>query len=150
MRTAWFFGPWDDWNFITSALRRLAVGEQVSLPADLEITPTYLPHLTDALLDLVIDGESGIWHLANAGRGSVVDIVRRAARMAGLDDSLVLGGLSQRLGLRARRPFSARLASERGAVMPTLDRALDHYVATRAWLRGADEEMAALQLAAIV
>lgn len=149
VRASWFFGPWDDWNFITTALRQVANGAEVTLPADLMISPTYLPHLADALLDLIIDGETGIWHLANDGRGSVVDIVRRVARVAELDDSLVLGCLSGALGLLARRPFAVPLASARGRVMPPLHRALDSYVESQAWLRSesAEQNAAASQFA---
>lgn len=135
VRTAWFFGPWDNWNFLTTSLRRLAEGTPVVMADDLVIGPTYLPHLADALLDLVIDGERGIWHLANAGGGTVADIVRRTAERAGLDASLVQGCPSARLGYRAPRPAAAVLDSERGRLMPSLDRALDCYLGTRAWER---------------
>ena len=34
---------------------------------DVVISPTYVPDLTHAALDLLIDGEGGLWHLANQG-----------------------------------------------------------------------------------
>jgi dTDP-4-dehydrorhamnose reductase len=136
VRTAWFFGPWDSWNFLTTSLRQLAEGTPVALPADLLISPTYLPDLADALLDLVIDDERGIWHLASTGAGdTVAGIVRRVAESAGLDASLVRGCPSTELGFTAPRPAAAVLDSERGRIMPTLDRALDRYLGTRAWER---------------
>jgi dTDP-4-dehydrorhamnose reductase len=136
VRTAWFFGPWDSWNFLTTSLRQIAEGTPVLVPDDLVITPTYLPHLADALLDLVIDDERGIWHLANAGGGdTVAGIVRRVAESAGLDAALVQGRPSAALGFTAPRPAAVVLDSERGRIMPPLDRALDRYLGTRAWER---------------
>jgi dTDP-4-dehydrorhamnose reductase len=135
VRTAWFFGPWDNWNFITTSLRQIAEGAPVAMPGDLAITPTYLPHLADALLDLVIDDERGIWHLANAGSDTVANVVRRVAEGAGLDASLVQGRPSAELGFTAPRPAAVVLDSERGRIMPVLDRALECYLGTRAWER---------------
>jgi dTDP-4-dehydrorhamnose reductase len=142
VRTAWFFGPWDDWNFLTTALRRLAAGVPVAVADDLVVSPTYLPHLVDALLDLMIDGERGIWHLANRGEHTVADVVRRVANAAGLGSALVHGCPSAELGLAARRPTVAPLASERGDVMPPLDAALERYLGTRAWMRHAAAALA--------
>jgi dTDP-4-dehydrorhamnose reductase len=135
VRTAWFFGPWDNWNFLTTSLRQIAEGTPVLVPDDLVITPTYLPHLADALLDLVIDDEHGLWHLANGGGESVAAIVRRVAESAGLDAALVEGRPSAELGFVAPRPAAVVLDSERGRIMPPLDRALDRYLGTRAWER---------------
>jgi dTDP-4-dehydrorhamnose reductase len=143
VRTAWFFGPWDNWNFLTASLRQIAEGAPVTVPADLVITPTYLPHLADALLDLVIDDERGIWHLANAGSDIVASIVRRVAESAGLDASLVQACPSAKLGFTAPRPAAVVLDSERGRLMPTLDRALELYVGTRAWEREDAEALTA-------
>lgn len=135
VRTAWFFGPWDRWNFLTSALGRIAAGLPAAIADDLVVSPTYLPHLADALLDLVIDDDRGVRHLANDGSDTVAAIVRRAAEGAGLDPSLVEGCPHSELGLAARRPAASPLASERGRIMPSLDRALGDYLASRAWLR---------------
>jgi dTDP-4-dehydrorhamnose reductase len=32
---------------------------------DAIVRPTYVPHLSNAVLDLLIDGETGKWHLSN-------------------------------------------------------------------------------------
>ena len=34
---------------------------------DVAVSPTYLPHLGDLALDLLIDGENGLVNLASAG-----------------------------------------------------------------------------------
>ena len=137
VRTAWFFGPNDQWNFLTASLQRIARGVPAEVPDDLVVSPTWVPHLVDAVLDLLVDGERDVWHLASAGGGrKVVDIVRDAAGRAGLDPSLVHGRPHWTLGMIAPRPPAAVLASERGAIMPSLDRALDAYVACRTWEEG--------------
>jgi dTDP-4-dehydrorhamnose reductase len=143
VRTAWFFGPWDSWNFLTTSLRQLAEGVPVTLPDDLLVSPTYLPHLADALLDLVIDDERGTWHLANLGGDTIANVVRRVAEGARLDVSLVEGCPSAALGFAAPRPRASTLDSERGRIMPSLDRALDRYLGTRAWLREDAEALTA-------
>lgn len=144
VRTAAFVGPWDDWNFATLALRALATGVPFRAAEDLVVSPTYVPDLVHATLDLLIDGERGIWHLANRGAVSWADLARRAACMAGLDESLVQACSHVELGLAAPRPEFAALDSARGSLMPSLDDALARYVRTRAWTRALDEPSLAL------
>ncbi|HKP14659.1 MAG TPA: SDR family oxidoreductase, partial [Gemmatimonadaceae bacterium] len=135
VRTAAFFGPWDEWNFITRTLASLAMGLPVDAADDLVVSPTYVPDLVHATLDLLIDGERGIWHLANAGETSWADLARAAARGADLDETLVRGRPHTELGLAARRPRAVPLTSERGRIMPTLEAALGAYLHERPWLR---------------
>ena len=96
---------------------------------DVVVSPTYVPHLAGAVLDLLIDGERGIWHLANDGRVSWADFAARAARLAGFDESLVRRVPVSELGLRAARPAFSALSSERGHVMPALEQGLAEYLA---------------------
>jgi dTDP-4-dehydrorhamnose reductase len=135
VRTAAFFGPWDEWNFITRTLASLALGVPVDAADDLVVSPTYVPDLVHATLDLLIDGECGVWHLANAGETTWAELARAAARGADLDETLVRGRPHTELGLVARRPRAAALASERGRIMPPLEAALGAYVNERPWLR---------------
>jgi len=144
VRTAAFFGPWDEWNFVTLALRSLACGVPFDAAGDLVVSPTFVPDLVHATLDLLIDGERGIWHLANRGAVTWADLARRAACMAGVDGSLIRERPHSELGLVARRPACAALDSIRGAIMPSLDDALARYVRTRAWERSPAGEALAL------
>jgi dTDP-4-dehydrorhamnose reductase len=146
VRTAAFFGPWDEWNFLTRSLASLALGVPVEAAGDLVVSPTYVPDLVNATLDLLIDEERGIWHLANEGETSWAELARMAARAAGLDETLVRERLHAELGLLAPRPAAAALASERGRVMPALERALASYVHERPWERGLDSD--ALEMSA--
>jgi dTDP-4-dehydrorhamnose reductase len=135
IRTAAFFGPWDDWNFVTRTLASLALGIPVDAADDLIVSPTYVPDLVHATLDLLIDGERGIWHLASHGECSWAELARMAARAADLDETLIRARPHTELGLAARRPRRVPLRSERGWVMPTLEHALGAYVQDRPWLR---------------
>ncbi|HEX8201109.1 MAG TPA: sugar nucleotide-binding protein, partial [Isosphaeraceae bacterium] len=57
VRTAACFGPWDGRNAVAAALRTLAAGRRLVAAADEIASPTYVPDLAQATLDLLIDGE---------------------------------------------------------------------------------------------
>ena len=136
VRTAAFFGPLDQYGFLTRALREVSAGREVVAAEDVVISPTYLPHLADAMLDLLIDRERGIWHLANRGMVSWADFATLAAQIAGLDGSLVRRVRLAELGLSARRPPFSALESERGNIMPALELGVRDYLASSVQLDG--------------
>ncbi len=127
VRTAAFFSAFDPHNFAAHVRRLAARGEVIEAADDLVISPTYVPHLVDALLDLAIDGETGLWHLANAGATDWASFARAILEATGGDPSLVRGCPAEVFGWPARRPRRVPLASERGAVMPTLEEGLARY-----------------------
>lgn len=128
VRTSAFFGPWDKYNFVTMALRTIASGHCFRAANDGYISPTYVPDLVHATLDLLIDNEQGIWHLANTSALTWADFARSAAEATGLDSSLVEACSTQSLNLTARRPRYSVLTSERGSLLPSLDDALARYL----------------------
>ena len=132
VRTSAFFGPWDEYNFVTVALRALARGEEFVAADDAAVSPTYVPELVHNCLDLLIDEESGVWHLANAGGVTWAGFARLAARVGGLDPALVVGRPTRELGLAAPRPPYSVLGSERAALMKPLEEALARYMGERA------------------
>lgn len=129
IRSSAFFGPWDSHNFLATTFHELSRGRDVRVANDTVVSPTYVPDLVNATLDLVIDGERGIWHLANDGGLTWFDFARLAAERAGLDSSRMVGVPMSELGLPARRPLRSALASERGQLMPTLEAAIDSWLA---------------------
>ena len=137
VRTSAFFGPWDEWNFVTIALRTLAAGEEFAAADDAVVSPTYVPELVDTTLDLLIDGETGIWHLANEGALTWAELARLAATLTGLDADLVAGVPTAELGFAAERPLFSALDSERGRLLRPLDEALERYVEERELLEPA-------------
>src|SRR3546814_35688 len=90
IRTAAFFGAWDSYNFAWSTLNHLAGGRTVRACPNSMVSPTFVPDLCHAALDLLLDGETGIWHLANAGALSWHEFATKVADGAGYDTSLVL------------------------------------------------------------
>ena len=127
IRTSAFFGPWDEWNFAILALRSIVTGVPFVAAGDCVVSPTYVPDLVNASLDLMIDGERGIRHLANPGAMSWVDFARAIARKAGLSPDLVQSTTSRELGLTAKRPCYSVLGTEKGSILPPLDDALDRW-----------------------
>jgi len=130
-RTAAFITPEDDGNFLSEVLGRLERGEEVQAADDLVVSPTHVRDLAHIALDLLIDGERGLWHLANRGEVSWAALARTAAEMAELDPSLVTPVPARELGLRAERPSYSALGSERASIMPALDDALARCIAAR-------------------
>lgn len=129
IRTSAFFSPWDDYNFVTIALRTLASGNEFIAAADATISPTYVPDLVNATLDLLIDGECGIWHLSNPSAIIWADLARHVASLAGLDPNRIQARPAKELGWLAPRPAYSVLSSERGILLPTIDNAIDRYFA---------------------
>jgi dTDP-4-dehydrorhamnose reductase len=128
VRTSAFFGPWDSHNFVTLALQALGAGERFAAAEDLIVSPTYVPDLVQTCLDLLIDRESGIWHLSNGEALSWHQLARRACLLAGVDAAGLEACPATAFDGHAAQPRFSALGSERGSLMPTLDDALARYV----------------------
>jgi dTDP-4-dehydrorhamnose reductase len=120
VRTSAFFGPWDRFNLLTQGLEALRSAREWTVPRAV-VSPTFVPDLVNAALDLLIDGERGIWHLANQGAVSWLELLRAGAELAGVSTSR----LREEEG--PARSFTV-LGSERGALLPRLDEALERYI----------------------
>lgn len=129
IRTSAFFGPWDSHNFLATTFHDVARGETVNVANDAVVSPTYVPDLVNATLDLLIDGERGLWHLANDAALTWYEFAMLAAERANLDPHLIVGRPTEELHLRARRPLNSALASERGKLMPSLEDAIGRWIA---------------------
>jgi dTDP-4-dehydrorhamnose reductase len=122
VRTSAFFGPWDRYNFVWAVLNSLAAGRPFEASADV-VSPTYVPDLAHVVLDLLIDGEGGIWHLTSpGGEMSWHALATEVAKRAGLDAGLIV--MQARQGPR----LNTALATERGALLPSFESALERYV----------------------
>ena len=128
VRTSAFFGPWDSAHFLHHCAERLRQGLTFDALDDVYVSPTYVPDLVNAALDLVLDGENGIWHLANEGETTWSAFAQDYAHRAGLDAQLIVGQSWRSLSLPAPRPRYSVLGSERAWIMPTLEDALDRFV----------------------
>jgi dTDP-4-dehydrorhamnose reductase len=121
IRTSAFFGPWDRYNFVWSILNTLSQGNGVEASVDV-VSPTYVPDLVNTSLDLLIDGGTGLWHMANIGEVSWRELAAMAAERAGFDPGLVADA-------EDRPVLNTALATERGILMPGLEGALDRFFA---------------------
>jgi dTDP-4-dehydrorhamnose reductase len=127
IRTSAFFSPHDPYNFAAWIRRELAAGREAEAAEDLIISPTYVPDLVHATLDLLIDGETGLRHLANAGACSWAEFGRRIAETLGLDIRLVKARPAASFGWPAPRPAMCVLGSRYGALLPSLEDAIGRY-----------------------
>ncbi|CAN5472784.1 hypothetical protein BH11PSE11_BH11PSE11_20970 [soil metagenome] len=122
IRTSAFFGPWDRYNFAHAVLTRLRAGQQVVASDQALVSPTYVPDLVHAALDLLIDDATDVWHLANQGVISWHELATQVAREArvGGEDLLVKAVNDE--------PAMTALSSERGLILPPLNSAIQRYV----------------------
>lgn len=128
IRTSAFFGPWDEYNFVHYVRKSLSGYETVTLAKDLYVSPTYVPHLVNAALDILIDRESGIWHLANKGSLSWAEFAFLVADKFDLDKSLIHPVNAAEINYPAKRPFHSVLESERGQLLPSFDLAMEEFM----------------------
>lgn len=129
VRTAPLFAPWSAKDFAAGVVRRLSEGRWVSAVHDVVVSPTYLPDFVSAAFDLMIDGETGLWHLTNPGALSWYDFATVLTDALGLDADLVRPIPAEKANWMAKRPAYAPLSSERGSVLPPLEDAIARYAA---------------------
>ena len=127
VRTAAFFGAWGRGDFLSDALLALSSGRKAIALCDVTVSPTYVPDLAQASLDLLIDGCTGVVHLANRGALSWAEFLERGAEKLNIDARGIQRRRLGELNLRAARPLYSALASERVFTMPTLEDALNRY-----------------------
>lgn len=120
VRAGALFGPWDARNFLARALAALKAGEPFAAADDLVTTPAYLPDLVNEVLDLLIDGECGLWHLAPPDPMTWADLARVAAERARLDPAGVVGRPAESFRWPAPRPAYSALGTGRGVLLPPL------------------------------
>ncbi|HUE78699.1 MAG TPA: family 1 glycosylhydrolase [Sphingomicrobium sp.] len=121
IRTSAFFGPWDRYNFLYDTIERLKRGEDVVACDKTIVSPTYVPDLVHAALDLLLDDEKGIWHLTNQGAVSWHELACAAADIARVDRT-------QLRRATATRKADTSLSSNRGLLLRPLDHALGDFV----------------------
>ncbi|MFD1786737.1 family 1 glycosylhydrolase [Sphingomonas floccifaciens] len=130
IRTAAFFSPHDRHNFAVQTVAALARGERFAAADDLFVSPSYVPALTDAMLDLLIDAETGIRHLAGDRVVSWAEFARRIAAACGFDPGAISGVSAAALSFRARRPARSGLASTHVGSLGALDASIADFATT--------------------
>lgn len=135
IRTAAFFSPDDPHNFAVKLVTHLLTGARFGASDRHIVSPTYVPHLCDAVLDLLIDGATGLWHLAGDRALSWHAFALEIASRCGLRLELIETAQGETLGWVSERPAYAALASKRGLALPGLDAAIDQFCGTLPALR---------------
>ena len=127
IRTSALFGPWDTRNFLACLFRALDADEPFMAPADTIVSPTYLPDLVHAALDLLIDDEYGLWHLSNQGALSWFEFAKCAAQQHRSAVDLIVPVATSQIW-QAVRPAYSVLSSQRARPLRSLDEALAQYL----------------------
>jgi dTDP-4-dehydrorhamnose reductase len=101
-RVSVLFGPGKT-NFVERGLGRIAAGEEYVVAADQVATGTYTLDAGHKIMEVVEARRYGLYHLANQGVCSRLELARRAAELAGLDSSKVIGKPLDQMGRRGAR-----------------------------------------------
>jgi dTDP-4-dehydrorhamnose reductase len=131
VRSSWLFGHGGP-NFVETMLRAATEQPEVIVVSDQVASPTYTPHLAEALALLLETDEYGIHHIASAGSCSWFDFAQEIFDQAGVE-CRVMAGTTEMLGRPAPRPRLSLLVSERPdpIMLPDWHEGLAEYLATR-------------------
>ena len=83
VRTAWLYAPWGK-NFALT-MRELAARPEVRVVSDQYGSPTYAPHLAQAMARLLETRSFGTWHLAGSGGTSWYELTRALYQELGIE-----------------------------------------------------------------
>lgn len=129
IRSSFFFNPWNKNDILTGVLNAgMYSGRQFYLASDIVMSPAFIPDLVNNVLDLLIDGESGIWHLSSQDEVSYYEFARIALGIAGLEPDIITSIPYARLKLSAVRPTYSVLRSSGGITLPSLFDSLNTYI----------------------
>jgi dTDP-4-dehydrorhamnose reductase len=132
LRTGPLFGAGAP-DMLARSLREARRAARVDSERDLLVSPTYIPDLVHAMLDLLIDRAHGLWHLINAGEIDGLDLLQRAGLPAATRMAMRGEGALTR-GRRPVVPSGVRnlvMTSERALLLPPLSSALDRFGGSR-------------------
>lgn len=131
VRTGYVFGGGTDW--VSTQLRKMIQGEPGAGLVDRRGTPTYVRHLAERILPLVLSGRFGTYHLGGPETLSYFELLTRALELGELAGEVVEQRVDE-LGLPASRPSNSALTSlftaEVGVPpMPQVDQAIQELLA---------------------
>ena len=107
-------------NSVTSVVNRLRRGEPVPLFTDQWVSPSYVPHVARAALDLLEKGASGVVHVATAGCQTRLEAGEAVVDVFRLPRELLRPTTMAGARLAAPRPAKSCLASRRLGRFPDI------------------------------
>lgn len=125
VRTGPLFGPWGFSRQVSVPQR--VVRQHIGVTNQTVVSPTYVPDMVDACLDLLVDGEKGYWHLANLGSLKWADFMYRVADTEHMQTASAVEEPHARQPIAFSRSTLRLLHSEHGQLLPSLDDALARY-----------------------
>jgi dTDP-4-dehydrorhamnose reductase len=130
-RSSWLFGSGGG-NFVETMLRIGREQPEVIVVSDQVGSPTYTPHLAQAIALLIEGDDFGIHHVAASGQCSWFEFAQEIFDQEGLE-TRVMAGTTEMLGRPAPRPAFSVLGSERSdpIALPHWRVGLSEYLAAR-------------------
>jgi dTDP-4-dehydrorhamnose reductase len=107
-------------NFIYRLLNTLQAGDTLRVPADQIGSPTYAPNLAQAAVELAASKADGLYHLVGPERASRYEFACEAAKIFGLESSLIQAVPTAELGQSAPRPLNAGMRVEKATAQLTI------------------------------
>lgn len=136
VRTGWLYGAGGP-NFVDAIVQRAAAGEAMRVVDDQRGRPTWARNVARASLELIGgDAGAGIWHVADGGEATWLELAREACAAHGLEVEIT-GVSTEAWGAAAPRPRYSVLDVSRteqwlGRPMMPWREALRAYVGERA------------------
>lgn len=135
VRTSWLYSPWEG-NFVTKMIQLSQEREHLSVVNDQIGSPTYAPHLAEALIRMALIAQErgyfpcAITHYTNRGYCSWYDLAKEAIRLMGSGTCFVQPITSEMYPTQAKRPKYSVLSLEGlkkhfGIVPPTWQKGLE-------------------------
>lgn len=128
IRSSFFFNPWSANDMLAQILNTDSTSsKKIYLASDIIISPTYVPDFVHQVLDLLIDNESGIWHLSGNDEMSYYSFIQLALNMADKDHQHIVSQPFKKLNYAAERPSYSVLMSSGGISLPPVNSSLYNY-----------------------
>ena len=114
VRTTWVYGYEKiPKNFVARLVQQLREGNTVKVPVDQMSSPTYVEDLAKGLVDIVLGGLRGLYHVSGLEFMSRYDFAQQIVQQFRLETVLIKPVYTADLGQAARRPLESGLISKK-------------------------------------